>query len=537
VRAYLSPAPFSSTSDHHFVQRRIALTYGLLAVLLAALFVVYTGFIAVLLPLEEVLFIDTAELTYLGSVAVLGVGWLICRRKLLPPAALGLVDGICLVAVTALLAVTAFDAPPALRVEHVGVTPFGLVVAVRAALVPAPPWWTVAVSTIAGMPLPVLAFALMLEGRGVTAPFPGVVGIMVVSLWGMAAIVAAWAISRVVYGLRVQVKSAMQFGQYTLEEKIGEGGMGVVYRARHAMLRRPTALKLLPTSRADSIGPRRFEREVQLTSRLTHPNTIAIYDYGHTQNGVFYYAMELLDGFTLAELCHEDGPQPAGRVIHILSQAAQVLAEAHSIGLIHRDVKPANIFLCVHGGIHDFVKVLDFGLVKELSARDPSLSSPGLVAGTPLYMAPEAIAEPEAVDARVDIYALGAVGYFLITGQAPFTRKSPVELYHAHMYEHAPLPSERLGKPVPDDLERLLMDCLAKSPDDRPATASELVDRLDALRPLHPWTENDARSWWMAHRPAGPKSRDAVIGDPQLTDPLGETLEPTETLMVKLEPP
>jgi serine/threonine-protein kinase len=509
-------AGYSSTSDYAVIQHRIGLTYGIFALLLTGVFVASTGTFAFFAP-AQAFKVDVSMLAYLASVAVLAAAWLLCRGKLRPHLILGLIDGGSLLSLTALLSVTSTFAPAGLHAEHFGVTLFVLALALHAALVPAPPGWTIAVSAVAAIPLPIGAYVQMREGRGMTEPFPGELGIVMVALLCVATAIAAWAISRVVYGLRVQVKSAMQLGQYTLEEKIGEGGMGVVYRARHAMLRRPTAVKLLSTSGLDTISSKRFEREVQLTSQLTHPNTIAIYDYGHTLDGVFYYAMELLEGLTLSQLCKRDGPQPSGRVIHILSQAARALAEAHSVGLIHRDVKPANIFLCVRGGMYDFVKVLDFGLVKEVGVIDPAISAPDLVAGTPLYMAPETIARPDDVDVGVDIYALGAVGYFLLTGEPPFTGPSAIEIYHDHLYERPTPPSERLGHPVPQDLEDLVLECLAKSPKDRPASASDLADALATLQIAHPWGGKEAKERWAAH----PR---AVIGDAELSDGLGMTL-------------
>jgi len=490
---------FAETADHELVQRRLALTYGLCAALLAGVFALGMVTTAVLAPRLVSVF-DPAQLTYVAGIAVMVAAWRICRGRLLPPSILECVDGGCLVVLTALLSASAVNAPVDLHLEHMDVTLFALVVTLRAALVPAPPRWTAVVSGVAAIPLFISALVLMRQGRGVVAPRPPFLGVVLAAAWAIASTIAAWTISRVVYGLRVQVRSAMRFGRYTLEEKIGEGAMGSVYRARHATLRRPTALKLLSTSGGDRIGRKRFEREVQLTSGLTHPNTIAIYDYGHTRDGVFYYAMELLDGLTVEQLAEDEGPQPAGRVIHILSQAARALAEAHSIGLIHRDVKPANIFLCVYGGMHDFVKVLDFGLVKEIDSADPSLSAPNTIAGTPLYMAPETFANPGEIDARVDIYALGAVAYFLLTGHPPFESANMLALLHAHLMEAPRSPSERVERPVPHDLEALVLECLAKSPSDRPASAGELADRLDELRVAHPWSERDAKARWDARR-------------------------------------
>ena len=210
---------------------------------------------------------------------------------------------------------------------------------------------------------------------------------------GLLLVAAAIAFSsRRMYGLQKEVERAARLGQYTLEDKIGEGGMGAVYRARHAFLRRPTAVKLIRSGLATPAMLARFEREVQLTSQLTHPNTIAIYDYGRTPEGIFYYAMEYLPGLPLDRVILDDGPQPEARVVHLVSQICASLAEAHRIGLVHRDVKPANVMLCERGGVYDVVKVLDFGLVKELGAEDDAaVTAMGHIVGTPHYMSPEGV--------------------------------------------------------------------------------------------------------------------------------------------------
>ena len=293
-----------------------------------------------------------------------------------------------------------------------------------------------------------------------------------------------------------------RLGQYTLEEKLGEGGMGVVYRAKHAMLLRPTAVKFLDSSKANEKSIARFEREVQLTGQLNHPNTIAIYDYGRTPEGVFYYAMEYLDGLDLQALVSRHGPQPEGRVIHILKQVCGSLAEAHSIGLIHRDVKPANILLNARGGMFDVVKLLDFGLVKVIDqSSEAQVTNAGGVVGTPTYMSPESYQSPDTVDARTDLYAVGAVGYFLLTGEPPFLGESVLDILK-HQVETVPEPpSQRLGQPVSPELERLLLRCLSKSPAERPATANEIIAELDRVPTAHSWTESHARYWWRRYVP------------------------------------
>lgn len=303
-------------------------------------------------------------------------------------------------------------------------------------------------------------------------------------LWSVVVGIAA-GFSHTIYGLRRAISAVRKLGQYTLEEKLGEGGMGVVYRASHGMLRRPTAIKLLHADRAGEAALARFEREVRRTAALTHPNTVTVYDYGRTTDGVFYYAMELLEGATLDEMVEVDGPQPEGRVIYLLEQAAASLAEAHAAGLIHRDIKPGNIMVVDRGGISDLVKVLDFGLVKDLGAKasgatppDPTLTAADAITGTPLYMAPEAIIAPDTIDARADVYALGAVGYWLLTGTHVFSGASVVEVCAHHLHMPPEPPSERLRKPIAADLETLILDCLAKRPENRPASALVLRQRL-----------------------------------------------------------
>ncbi len=326
------------------------------------------------------------------------------------------------------------------------------------------------------------------------------------AMWAIVVTMAA-VFSQTVHGLRKAVSDIQRLGQYTLEKKLGEGGMGVVYRASHAMLRRPTAIKLLLPDRAGKEALMRFEREVRRTAMLTHPNTVTVFDYGRTTDGVFYYAMELLEGASLDELVEVDGPQPEERVIHLLEQAAGSLAEAHDAGLIHRDVKPANILVVDRGGISDLVKVVDFGLVKDVggAARDGATSEPALtqvdtITGTPLYIAPETVTAPESVDARTDLYALGAVGYWLLTGTHVFGGKSILEVCAHHLHSIPAPPSTRLDAPVSSDLESVILACLAKRPEDRPASAHVLRERLLACAAAGRWTNARAAQWWALHR-------------------------------------
>jgi serine/threonine protein kinase len=296
---------------------------------------------------------------------------------------------------------------------------------------------------------------------------------------------------------------ARQLGQYQLLEKIGEGGMGIVYRARHALLRRETALKLLPPEKAEAHAIQRFEREVRLTCRLMHPNTIQVYDYGHTPEGIFYYAMEFLDGLNLGELVERYGPQPDGRVTYVLIQVCESLREAHGLGLIHRDIKPANIFLCDRGGVPDIVKVLDFGLVGTFDQSDEAssaLAAAETIVGTPNFMSSEALEDAARSDARSDLYSLGAVGYFLLTGQYVSEGETAVELREKRLTETPQPPSVRIGKPICLQLEALVLRCLEKDPANRPQSAQELRDLLAACPCAADWTLEQRSAWWAARR-------------------------------------
>jgi hypothetical protein len=311
---------------------------------------------------------------------------------------------------------------------------------------------------------------------------------------------------------------ARQLGQYTLLARIGEGAMGSVYRARHALLRRETAVKLLLPDRADDDLIRQFEHEVQLTCRLTHPNTIQVFDYGHTADGIFYYAMELLEGLTLQELVDRHGPLPEARAIHLLRQAAGSLREAHEIGLIHRDIKPGNLFLCERGGLPDTLKVLDFGLVQETTVRpgvpataDRASRGTSRFLGTPLYMAPETIRQPGHGDIASDLYALSAVAFVLVTGRPLFPASSVEEVWRHHLETPAPRPSESGADELSGDFERLILDGLSKDPAQRPADMGVFLERLERSPKAGEWTPERRRAWWTRFRPG------ASSGEPRIS--------------------
>jgi serine/threonine-protein kinase len=320
------------------------------------------------------------------------------------------------------------------------------------------------------------------------------------------AVVIAYVVTR----LGQQVAKARELGSYQLGELLGRGGMGEVFRATHRMLARPAAIKLI---RPETLGGRdgeaahvivkRFHREAAVAAHLRSPHTVELYDFGVTDDQTLYYVMELLDGMDLESLVREHGPLPPGRAIYLLRQVCESLEEAHAHGLVHRDIKPANIHVGRLGLQHDFVKVLDFGLVKSAAGAggEHSLATvAGLVVGTPAYMAPE-VALGDPVDGRADLYALGCVAYYLLTGLLVFEAASAVQLIAKHLQATPVPPSERAGRDLPPALERLVLACLAKRPDDRPRSAAELARSLAAVEAA-PWGEAEAAEWWRLHRAA-----------------------------------
>jgi eukaryotic-like serine/threonine-protein kinase len=496
----LGSVPGSPTQELRLVQDRVALL-GKVTFFISSMFLLATVTADLARGLERVQPLGRAGHA-LGTVIALLMWQVLRRKRQVSETTLKLSDvlgtlGICV----SFVVMGHFAIQPygyytgMLAVTHVSIS--------RAMMVPSLPRRTLllGMASFAGFlvmraTLPLTSDMVQMGGR--------VRGIIEAFLWSTAGVAVCTVASTVIYGLHARARQALQLGQYTLEEKIGQGGMGEIYRARHAMLRRPTAVKLLLGGGSEE-QLRRFEKEVQLTAGLTHPNTISIYDYGRTPDGVFYYAMELLEGMTLEELVEHHGPLPPGRAIHFLKQVCGALNEAHQSGLIHRDIKPANIFVCRRGAIADFIKVLDFGLVREVQREENlKLSNLNVVVGTPLYMSPEAIVEPNGVDAATDIYALGAVAYFLLTGEPPFTGHTVVEVCMRHMHSIPPPPSERAT--VPPDLEALILGCLAKEKAGRPASVAVLAQRLDACADAHSWTQAQAEAWWSTRASSRPPS-------------------------------
>ena len=395
---------------------------------------------------------------------------------------------------------------PAPRFDLVITLAYVLFQMTRAVIVPSTVRRTLLVCTLCALPLLFMTWLLAVNAPDAWTANRITYAPLYTALWCFDSAIPAALASSVIYGLRQQVRQAKQLGPYTLEERLGEGGMGSVYRARHALLRRPTAVKLLRPDRAGEAALRRFEREVQLTSQLSHPNTVSIYDYGRTADGIFYYAMEYLDGLDLQRLVDLYGAQAPARVIHILAQVCRALSEAHGMGLIHRDIKPANIILCEHGGAHDMVKVVDFGLVKSLSpSDDPQLSLAEAIVGTPHFLAPEAI-RTSGADLRSDLYALGAVGYFLLAGKHVFSGESVMEVCAHQLHSEPPVLPER----VPAQLSALLMRCLAKDAALRPQSAGELLRELSSVA-VPAWTDEQASSWWLQRSHAAEQAQVAGI--------------------------
>jgi tRNA A-37 threonylcarbamoyl transferase component Bud32 len=382
----------------------------------------------------------------------------------------------------------------------------GALLLMFAAIVPTPPLKMLAVGLVAASMNPVAM--LIARARGLW-DFGSPIGALLMHYPDYILVGVAVLISNVVTKLGKQVSKAREMGSYQLGELLGRGGMGEVYKAKHRMLARPAAIKLI---RAETLGAAddetarlaitRFRREAEAAANLRSEHTVELYDFGVTDDDTFYLVMEYLDGMDLETLVREKGPLSPGRVTYILRQVCDSLEEAHSYGLVHRDIKPANIHLGRVGRKHDFVKVMDFGLVKAVAdapSEDTLATVPGQMAlGTPAYMSPE-MALGETVDARTDIYALGCVAYFLLTGELVFGGEKAVNLIAKHLQAEPVPPSQRTTQPVPTALERLVMKCLAKDPANRPQSASELSEALSWV-PADAWGEKQASQWWTQHQ-------------------------------------
>ena len=354
----------------------------------------------------------------------------------------------------------------------------------------------IVVSVLALCPLAVAVGVGIVDGRlGQIRSILGDMGIWM----GLALLIALYG-SHEIRRMGQQANDARELGRYRLTQLLGSGGMGEVYLAQHALLRRPSAIKLIRPERAgDRLTQRQFDDEVQAVAALTDPNTIQIFDYGVAEDGTFYYTMEYLPGLTLQEIVEHHGPLPPERAVYFLRQVCSALQEAHERGLIHRDIKPRNVMACQLGVRSDFVKLLDFGLVQSVSWNHPNQpTAGGRVAGTPAYMSPEQASGRKNLDARSDLYSLGAVGYFLLTGHPPFGDKSLLHFLVA--VQEQPMPSlDRHRRAVPPDLEAVIMQCLDKDPDRRFSDAAKLEQGLNACECASGWDNAKAARWWQDH--------------------------------------
>jgi serine/threonine-protein kinase len=513
----------TGTSDDEgavsFLRQRVRY-FGFGGGALSSAFLVYRFGADLLQPHDE----EKVSMAYHALNVVLYVGMaLVAGRFGTTSRRLRLIEGVGFIGGNAALCAMVSEIPLFASPSTIGLLAMGLSMFLRAAFVPSTGACTLTMGAAIAVPIGALAYstALAFDPAVWSRVDPHLVEMTTAAfalrrtadalVWWLLFTAASVATSRVIYGLRREMRAVRKLGRYHLEERLGAGGMGVVYRATHAMLERPTAVKVLASDRLTDGGRSRFEREVQLTAKLRHPNTITVYDYGRTADGLFYYAMEYIEGANLAELVALDGPQTEGRAIKILRETASALVEAHGHGLIHRDLKPANIMVHLPhdmGGVNETTKVLDFGLVKNLRDDNVTRTRPGLIRGTPQYLAPEAIKDPESVGPPADVYAIGAVGYFLLTGRPVFEGDTVIEVCAQHLRDVPVPPSTRAGRPIHAGLERLILQCLEKSPAARPASALELERMLAALD-APGWSDVEATAWWRAHKPALDESRKA----------------------------
>jgi len=501
VTGIISSAP--DTKDAAFIQRRVGL-FGLTA---GALLLAFWAFIVLgrWVAAETPVF-NRVMLLHFGASVSLLLPWPICGGRSRPQWAVRSAEMASLLAATVMFCVMSLDIAlhesPGLVLTSV----MSVVLTARAVYVPSSFARSFALALLVGVGIVVAVYQSYLSiDRSVWLPqFPNIMDLApeqiaarnaaTMGVWWLVPGTLTALASKVIYGLRREVRSAKQLGQYHLVRRLGEGGMGRVYEAKHALLRRRTAIKVIKPDTNQEAQLARFEREVQQTASLAHPNIVSVYDFGRTQDGVFYYAMELIDGASLAHVVAAGGPQAPARAVHIMRQVARAMCEAHSLGLIHRDLKPANIMLHGSTGVHDVVKVVDFGLVKQLGEGQSDLTRTNALVGTPHYMAPEAVCAPEEVGPASDVYALGCILYNLLTGHEVFSGATIVEVCSHHLNSEPVLPSERLGQKLPNDLEVLVMQCLEKSHTERPTIVS-LSETLDALD-VGSWSPRDAERWW-----------------------------------------
>jgi serine/threonine-protein kinase len=501
-----------------FVQDRLALLGKTVFLLSFGFFAVINGMLIASGVAVLPLLMTQANVMHFLSSSVMVVLWAVTRAGSWSLRTLGILDGASLLLPGIGLAMMA--AQPDEKQLMAGLFALSVTMMARAVLIPSTATRTFCLSWLASVPLLVVSYIFHQP-----AALPGLAPALLKALisvnaflWLVIATTLSTVTSRTIYGLRQQVKEAADIGQYTLEAKIGSGGMGEVWRARHRMLIRPAAVKLVTAEQLGSMSGsdsqlrlRRFEREARATAGLKSPHTVQLYDFGITDDGTLYYVMELLDGMDLDTLVDRFGPVPAERAIHLLVQVCASLDDAHQNGLVHRDIKPANIVVSRIGADWDFVKVLDFGLVKLENERESDeslrLTAAGHLSGTPAFIAPEVVLGAELTDHRVDIYSLGCVAYWLVTGQLVFEGPGALKVMAAHAHTPPVAPSSRSGLPIPPDLETLILECLEKDPEKRPQTAAALQSRLQAIPIAASWTSERAEHWWVLHAPSKASQR------------------------------
>jgi serine/threonine-protein kinase len=513
-----SGAGFDTWGGSAFLQARLALLGKTVFLLAFGFFVVMNGLLLLggglgILPA----LVTQANVMHFLAASVMAALWASVRVRPWSLRALGLLDGGSLLLAGITLALMAAQ-PDEVQLMR-GVFALTVTMMARAVLVPSTAKRTFGLSWIAAAPL--LAVSVIFQQPaalpGFSPPFLHALISVNALLWLTIGVALSTVTSHTIYGLRQQVREASEIGQYTLEEKIGSGGMGEVWRARHRMLIRPAALKLIKpqelgssAARDPELRLRRFEREARATAGLKSPHTVQLYDFGVTDDGTLYYAMELLEGMDLETLVDCFGPMPAERAVHLLLQVCASLDDAHENGVVHRDIKPANMFVSCSGAAWDFVKVLDFGLVKLEGARRSAealqLSADNNVSGTPGFIAPEVVLGAQ-TDHRVDIYALGCVAFWLVTGKLVFEGPGAIKVMSDHVHAAPPLPSSRAPAPLPPELDALILECLEKDPGKRPASARALQARLQAIAVAAPWTRERAEQWWNVHAPRASAKR------------------------------
>ena len=487
----------------------------ILALLYAFVFFVSNPLTAILFADERARFLESA-IRWAPSTVSIGMALLVAALTWNPriPAGAALASGLLFevigsygIAAAQYLDVGRYATePPWAGLSWVAVWMLGFTV-----MVPSPPRWALIAALASATSVPiVVAVALAIDGGPLEiSPLRF---FMQIALPHLLVVLVAYVGSRVVYHLGTELTRARELGSYRLVERLGWGGMGEVWRARHRLLARPAAVKLLRPELVGASGAARhaelharFEREAQATSSLRSAHTIQLYDFGVADDGAFYYVMELLDGFDLEGLVERFGPVPPERAVHLLTQVCASLAEAHEAGLIHRDIKPANVYVCRYGRDVDFVKVLDFGMVKSQDrggVADIGVTADHSVGGTPAFMSPEQLVADRPLDARSDIYAVGCLAYWLVTGQLVFTGRTVMEMVVKHTQETPVPPSRRSELEIPAALDDAILACLEKDPDRRPATADAVAERLAAVPTGDAWTPQRAAAWWNLHHPA-----------------------------------